>query len=293
MNAQCLGFSLLTVVAFTKTLLTKFVFEHVATPVAFSTLSCIVTWLVLSPTFACARFAAPDPRNIDGLLLASVMISMDLAFANIALSKIAVSTQQCIRATAPAFTMLIEALVHRRRFRPLIVTSVMGICIGPIVMSFETVRFDSREMWGSLSMILSVMAGAVKNVVAHDVIGSAKHSMGILAFTWWVELFVGLLLLPWSLWYGEAALLLRATEQMRLLTVFTAAYGGVRILSQFYFLKHTSPTTLALSNIAVQVLTTVGGIVLFHEPTTGFIIVGIVITMVMSIMYTALKMHMR
>ena len=45
------AFSFLTFVAVTKTLLTKLVFTHVDTPVAFSVLSCIATVLVILPVF--------------------------------------------------------------------------------------------------------------------------------------------------------------------------------------------------------------------------------------------------
>lgn len=91
--------------------------------------------------------------------------------------------------------------------------------------------------------------------------------LGVLAFTFWVEVFVGLMLTPWAVLNGEAYELVfggaaaNATDWF--LLWFTGAYGGVRIFSQFALLKHTSATTLALSNVAIQALTTILGIFLF------------------------------
>ena len=43
-----------------------------------------------------------------------------------------------------------------------------------------------------------------------------------------------------------------AHAKLRLLLYLTVAHGFVRVYSQFYFLSHTSATSLALSNLAVQ-----------------------------------------
>jgi solute carrier family 35 protein E3 len=282
-----LAFVALTSVAASKTLVTKYLFEQISAPVAFSALSCVVTWLLLTPTVCCKRFQCLDARNVDGILVASVMIGLDLAFANVALDLLDVSVQQCIRATSPAFTMLAEVAWRRRRFPPAVVLAVFGICVGPVLMT--TVPEHAPRPWGVVAMLVSVVAGAVKAVAAHDVIGAAKHSMGVLAFTWWIECVVGMLLFPWALWTGGAAKLGAAPAHVQLTAVWTAAYGGVRIVSQFCFLKYTSPTSLALSNVCVNVLTTLGGVVLFGDAHTSVAIAGMVLTLVMSAVYAILR----
>ena len=252
-------------------------------------LSCFTTWLLISPVFLCGILTRPDARNVDGLIAGSVMIALDLAFANIALANLPVSTQQCIRATAPAFTMAVEAVVHQKRFPFTIILTVMCICVGPILIAMDGAHYEVQQAWGAVIMVLSVLAGAFKNVIAHGMIGDAKNSMGIFAFTWWVELLVGLLLLPWSFWTGGVYTLLEAPAIVQLITLLAAAYGGVRILSQFFFLRYTSPTSLALSNIVVQVFTTVSGIMIFHEATTPLSVAGIIVTLSMSLVYVTLK----
>ena len=99
------------------------------------------------------------------------------------------------------------------------------------------------------------------------------------------------LLLPWGWWTGGLALLASAPPAVQLKSVAAAAYGGVRILSQFYLLRHTSPTTSALSNVTVQAMTTAGGIVLFGESTSAMASAGIALTLTMSALYAALKLY--
>ena len=103
---------------------------------------------------------------------------------------------------------------------------------------------------------------------------------------------------------------------------FTGAYGGVRIFSQvvcaretsgphiasgclltcvpafdalarargqFALLKHTSATTLALSNVAIQALTTILGIFLFGTQVTAFLLAGVSVTLTATAAYTYVK----
>ena len=73
------------------------------------------------------------------------------------------------------------------------------------------------------------------------------------------------------------------------LLIGTAAFGGVRILAQFFFLEKTSPTTLATSNIVIQVGLTAAGALVFHDPITVSLVLGTLITIVMSASYTYVK----
>ena len=69
----------------------------------------------------------------------------------------------------------------------------------------------------------------------------------------------------------------------------TAAFGGVRVVSQFYFLANTSATSLAMSGIAMQALTIIIGVVAFGTEVTVLLGVGITCTLVTSSIYTFLK----
>ena len=92
----------------------------------------------LQPT---AAAALPRP-NIDalgpatlpaGFILVCVLVALDLALTNIAVSLLAVAIQQCIVATNPAFTVSIESIVRRKLAHPMIYLVIVFLCTGPIV----------------------------------------------------------------------------------------------------------------------------------------------------------------
>ena len=115
--------------------------------------------------------------------------------------------------------------------------------------------------------------------------------LGVLAFTFWVEIFVTVMLTPWAVLNGEAATLLYGGFSPRdwALLWFTGAYGGVRVVSQFALLVHTSATTLALSNVTIQALTTILGILLFGTPVTSFLVAGVSVTLLATAGYAYVK----
>ena len=115
-------------------------------------------------------------------------------------------------------------------------------------------------------MLVAMIGGAFKYVLCHKAISEYRSQMGVLAFTFWVETFVGLMLLPWAIANGEARQLLFETHQSWsawALLWGTGAFGGVRVVAQFYFLSKTSATSLAMSSLAMQALTITIGILAF------------------------------
>ena len=64
----------------------------------------------------------------------------------------------------------------------------------------------------------------------------------------------------------------------------------MRIYSQFAFLAETSATTLAASNLAVQALTIILGILFFSTQLTFYLGLGVAFTVTMSAVYTYLKL---
>ena len=95
-------------------------------------------------------------------------------------------------------------------------------------------------------------------------------------------------LVPWSLANGEVQEVMSQSSNWTLL-LGTAAFGGVRILSQFYFLDATSATSLAASNIVIQVGLTATGVVLFDDPVTLCLVLGSGVTFIMSSSFAYLK----
>ena len=284
----------LTFVAVSKTLLTKLVFTHVHTPVAFSVLSCVATNVCMSPIFFFKRdlWARPSRASLKGFALVCLAIAVDLGFTNVAISLLSVALQQCIKATSPTATVLLESILERKWQHPAIYAIVCLMVVGPVLAQFGS-TFGDADPVGIVMMVLAVISGAFKYVLAHKVIKEYRHSMGTLAFTFWVEAIVGVVLLPWALLNGELYKLATGEEASTVgewvLLLLTAAYGGVRIFSQFYLLQFTSATTLSLSNMAIQAFTIILGILFFGTPPKPLLLAGVAVTIALSCLYTFLK----
>lgn len=100
------------------------------------------------------------------------------------------------------------------------------------------------------------------------------------------------MLLPWAALNGELGQLFTEPRPFGdwVLLWGCAAFGGVRIYSQFAFLAQTSATTLAMSNLAIQALTILLSIVLFGTPLTTYLGLGVTFTILMSALFTFLKL---
>lgn len=286
------AFSFLTFVAVTKTLLTKYVFTHVDTPVAFSVLSCVATMAVILPIFIVkpSYFGWIRRDMMFGFVASASAIAIDLGCTNVAISELSVAMQQTIKATSPAATVLLEVAFARKCQHPVVFMLIGLLCIGSVLVKWGSSDYDATA-YGMVMMIVAVVSGAFKYVMAHQMIRAFREDLGVLAFTFWVELFVTIMLTPWAVLNGEAEMLLYGDFSVKdwALLWFTGAYGGVRIVSQFALLVHTSATTLALSNVTIQALTTILGIFLFGTPVTNFLVAGVSVTLLTTAGYTYVK----
>ena len=298
-QAAAWAFCFLTFIAVTKTLLTKLVFKHVNTPVAFSVLSCVATILCILPVFLFKRsmFNWLSRDMYTGFFYVCVAIAVDLGCTNVAISELSVAFQQCIKAASPAATIILETIVTGKLQHPVVYLVIVILCTGTVITGLGSSDYDS-SFKGIVMMTTAVFAGAFKYVWAHSMIRTFKEKMGTLAFTFWVEVFVAAMLFPWAYLNGEIGELFwpSATDDTAsystmdwALLWFTAAYGGVRIYSQFVLLQFTSATTLALSNVTIQAFTTILGIWLFHTEVTQTLALGVAITLLASGAYTYIK----
>jgi len=286
----------LVAVGVSKTLLTKFLFTHSPTPVAFSVLSCLATNICLLPILICkGGLKMLTFKQFGSMMGICFAIGLDLGCQNVALAILSIALQQCIKATLPTATVVVESAIKRTCQHPLIYLTVAAICIGPIIVasqsSWEGKSEAGSQLFGAIMMIVAMIGGAFKYVLCHHTIKEYQADMGVLAFTFWVEIFTGLMLTPWAILNGEAWTLITMDQSASAwaLLWFTGAFGGVRIIAQFFFLAKTGPTSLAMSSIAMQALTIIIGIVLFEDPVTPILIGGVVATTFTSTVYAYLK----
>ena len=301
-NAPVLAsFALLTSVATSKTLLTKFVFEKVAAPVAMSISSCVVTAVLLLPVIAWKRpLMCIRGHQILSFAGICVAVAVDMACTNVGLSLLPIALHQSIKAMLPAVTVALEFAIWRRAQPLRIILVVCAICTGPIIMALDknmktlpSTDSTSKQTLclGVLMMGGALLSGALKYVVAHAMIQKYRTEMGILGFTFWIEVFSAILLLPWAAANGELNALMQTPHDTTqwLLILGTSAFGGVRIISQFCFLSHTSATSLATSNVFVQVVVTAAGTLLFGDAITPSLVAGALVTSTTTALYAYLK----
>ena len=191
----------LVAIAVVKTILTKKLFKHVNTPVAYSILSCVATNVCMVPLFYLKRdtregFAYLERAMIPKFALICVAIAIDLGCTNAGLALLSLALQQCIKATSPAATMLVESFYKGTRPHPVLFVVVICICFGPVLAQMGTSSWEG-SLFGIAMIMTSVVGGAFKYVFCHAAIKEHRQKMGTLAFTFWVEIFVGLMLLPW------------------------------------------------------------------------------------------------
>uniref|UniRef100_A0A7S2JN33 EamA domain-containing protein n=1 Tax=Haptolina brevifila TaxID=156173 RepID=A0A7S2JN33_9EUKA len=297
-SAATASFSFLVAVGVLKTLLTKLIFTRSPTPVAFSVLSCLATNICLLPILLVrGEFTYLSKEMIPSFVGICFAIALDLGCQNVALAILSIALQQSLKATLPTATVVVESIVRRKTFHWAIYVTVAAICVGPILVACQSSwqpKLESAagsQVVGAIMMLVAMVGGAFKYVLCHKAIKDFREQMGVLAFTFWVEVFVGLMLLPWAVINGEVYKMVTTDQNIAdwVLLWFTAAFGGVRIIAQFYFLANTSATSLAISGIAMQALTIVIGIFAFGTPITALLVIGVTCTVLTSSLYTYLK----
>lgn len=287
---------LLMSVAATKTMLTKLIFQQVSIPVAFSLLSCVMTILLLLPVFAVQPhlFQWLKPHMVKQLSVVCVMVAVDLGFTNIAISMLPLALQQCIAATTPAATVSIESVYERRLQHPAIYGVIVALCAGAVIAELGAFSGpeSARDLSGEVMMLMAVFAAACKYVFAKATVETYRDELGALAFLFWVEVIILVILLPWAIANGEIARLLAYADSVAIWLPLCgcSALGGVRFFAELLILRTASATSLSTANLATHATVMFLSIPLFGTTVTSFLIIGCTLTLSASAVYTYLKL---
>ena len=127
------------------------------------------------------------------------------------------------KATSPTATVLLESILERKWQHPAIYAIVCLMVVGPVLAQFGSTLGDADPV-GIVMMVLAVISGAFKYVLAHKVIKEYRHSMGTLAFTFWVEVIVGVVLLLFKKGHYGSSYMLVTLERL------AAKFGDVKFL---------------------------------------------------------------
>jgi len=220
-----------------------------------------------------------------------LLVALDLALTNIAVSLLAVAIQQCIIATNPAFTVTIESIVRKKLAHPAIYITIIVLCMGPLVAQVGSAASEISGL-GIIVQLLGVTCSALKYVFAHAVMHTCKKDLGTFSFLFWIDTMILFILLPWSIINGELDALMKspedATDWVNL--IFTAILGGIRFFSQLLVLKVSTATTLSCANLAFQAINIYLSLALFGKPAlTAGLVCGSLITLGAAGTYTYFK----
>lgn len=291
--------SLLIIIVVAKTQLTSFLFSTLHYPTAYSWYSVIITDLMLIPAFFIwpSQWGMPTMEMFTAphyaLTLIIVFTSLDLAFTNIALAEISVSLQQCIAATNPFWTMVIESLLHRKCQHPIVYGAIAGLVLGAALSVFSDI--DKISMQGVLSACLAVLCSSSKTAFTHNAFKKYKSVLGPLALLFWVDLLMLPIFTPWVLINRELFDLLDSGMDAAAWWQFTgtAALGGVRALTQMAVLSRVSGTSTSVANVFTMAINITLSFFLNlsgHQPEiTPLLITGVSLVVIFSAVYTYLK----
>jgi len=220
-----------------------------------------------------------------------LLVTLDLAFANISMSLLSVSIQQTILAINPAFTVIIESLVKRKLNHPVIYLTITVLIIGPIVTNLCTPA-DKLSVGGIISQLCGVLASSCKYVFAHSVMQACKKDLGSFSFLFWLDAATLIILVPWALIDHSFVELFQSlhsgVDGFKLFA--TSFLGGLRFFSQLIVLRFTTATNLACANIGFQAINIYLALALFHDvEVTGCLIGGTILTLTTSAVYTYWK----
>jgi len=275
-------------------MLTKSLLNDSSAPVAFSAMSCIVTCIMLVPLFLIkpSTWGVINWRaNWKGFSLVTVLVTLDIALTNIAVSQLSVSIQQTLLALNPVATVIIESIYRKKLSHPVIYLTIMVLMVGPIITNLG-VPADKVSMYGIFMQLLGVLNSATKYVFAHEVMRACKKDAGTFAFLFWLDAATLIILVPWALINGDVGRMFQEIttplEVFQLLV--TSLLGGMRFFSQLLVLKVTTATNLSCSNIAFQAINIYLSLLLFHDiSVTPTLIAGTLLTLATSSVYTYWK----
>jgi drug/metabolite transporter (DMT)-like permease len=289
-----LSICLLVTVACSKTLLTKQLFASVSTPVAFSALSAIATVVCLVPVFLIfpKQWAGlkSDKEILIGFGVVCCFVATDMGCTNTAVLLLSVALQQCILATSPFWTVIIESIVKKKAQHPLIYLTISLLVAGAIFTNLGSQASETNPV-GIFMMMIAVLASSTKNVFIKKTLDATKKHYSSLAFLFWLDCFILIILVPWSFINGEVWILFGVSRPLGewVQLIATAAFGGARALSQFMVLAYASATTLSTASLTTQTLTILLSIPIFHTALNTFMVIGICITLSSSGLYTYFK----
>lgn len=279
-------------IAVLKVQLTAFLFSYAHYPTAYSLWSCVVTDVLLVPVFLItpSQWGIPSYAMLPLMTIIITFTSLDLAFTNIALANISTALQQCIAATNPFWTIMMETILYRKCQHPLVYVAIMFLVVGALFASLGSI--ERMNIWGVVAACIAVLCSASKAVFTHNAFKKFKGEMGPLSLLFWLDLLMIPLFVVWTGISGELVAMYKfvtADMSVFLQMTGTAALGGVRALTGMLVLSLVTATSMSTANIFTQILNIIISIPIQGTEVTPALLAGVVIVICASASYTVMK----
>jgi len=297
-----------------KVQITSSLFDSADYPTAYSLWSCVITCLMLLPTFVVSELRLPGCitrplglpddfripqtwawihwRHLPSLLVIVTATALDMGFTNIALDEISATVQQCIAATNPVWTILLESFLRGNWQHPVAYAIISLLVIGAILTNVGS--SDELSAYGVVAAIIAVLSSATKSVFARQILHTFKKELGALALLFWVDLFMIPVYTVWTTPGGELQhmfdVVFNDSGKFWKLTG-TAALGGARALLQYTLLYFLTAASTAVANTSTQSINEIITTPIKHHKATAELLSGITVSITGAVLYALFKLN--
>ena len=241
------------------------------TGVAYSALSCAYTVLYATTMFIIepGSLSTPDWDLVPALAVISALSAIDLACTNSAIARLPALQQQVLAASHPMITVVFESLLHCQLKHPAIYMVVATLTIGAALVSIgnenamrdmaSTSPFASDRVYGSIMMLVAVVAAALKYVVVKCAV-RAKRQIGTISFVFWVDMVAFLSISSVAMLNHEFDTLVEAltesayTVNMSLLFLLACSLGGARFFTEVFALRFVAAVDVSAAKTVANAI---------------------------------------
>lgn len=209
--------------------------------------------------------------------------AMEIGFSNVALKLLAVSFGTILKGGAPVFTMMWGLLLGIETYSGSLCLSLITIVLGIGLASLG--EGDDFAVLGFILQLSATALGGLRWAMTHVLLkGDSTHRMPPVTATLYTSPTTAACVLPFALFLEGRDVLshlggLKALDYVKILAVLTviATLVFILLVSEYWLVSETSSLALSVAGIFKELLTILGGVVLFREHLSSLNAIGFVV----------------
>ncbi|KAJ8903858.1 hypothetical protein NDN08_000391 [Rhodosorus marinus] len=221
-------------------------------------------------------------------------VAVEIGCSNVALKLLEVSFSTVLKGSAPIFVMFWAVILGAEVFSWRLMASLLMIAIG---IGLATAGEGEFKVLGLVLMIVSVAMSGFRWALTHTLLqGAEEGRMTPLNAMLYTSPITGLFVLPFALGFeikGIVGLLaeLSSAEKWRIFAVLLAigVFVAFLLLTEYTLVRATSSLTVSVAGIFKELVTIVGGIIIFHDNFDLLNIIGFVVCQIGILDYIILR----